>query len=100
MGVQFRQGDVLFERIEDLPEETMPMAGDVLFIGEQSGHAHRLESVATAELFEGRAGMFMRVTAPTAVVHEEHRPILFEPGLYRVWRQREYRPGGPGAVQD
>jgi hypothetical protein len=100
MAVQWRQGDVLFERVEQLPNDTVRRAGDVLFVGERSGHTHRLESGTAAEVFEGRPGMFIRVTAPTAVVHEEHRPILFEPGLYRVWRQREYRPGGPGYVQD
>jgi hypothetical protein len=67
----------------------------VLAYGEVTGHAHRVETPDHAELW--RVGgdinmLYLRVLAPTRIVHEEHRPIPLEPGVYRVWQQREYVP--------
>ena len=36
--------------------------------------------------------MYLRVLEPTRIVHEEHKPIPLDPGVYRVWQQREYIP--------
>jgi hypothetical protein len=34
------------------------------------------------------------------VIHEEHQPITLEPGIYRVWQQREYTPEAIRRVVD
>lgn len=31
---------------------------------------------------------------PATLVHDEHGPIALDPGVYRVWKQREYVPAG------
>ena len=45
--------------------------------------------------------LFLEVKEPIAtLVHEEHRAIELPSGLYRVWRQREYRPDAYVEVMD
>ena len=98
--MQWRQGDVLFEPVDQIPPEAVTRKGATLFVGERSGHAHRLADQATAELLEAGRSLFLKVTATTSIVHDEHRPIVLEPGSYRVWRQQEYRDGRGMHVQD
>ena len=104
MGQQWRQGDVLFEAAA-LATTGLPLkAGDVLYQGEATGHAHRVQSPdGTARIFSmnGTADLFLEVgPAGATIVHEEHRPLTLEAGTYRVWRQREYDPRGARSLQD
>jgi hypothetical protein len=102
-----RQGDVLVERIDALPEGVVPAPRDalgrvVLAYGESHGHAHafrdpvvcgfRLAGTEDVDWVEvGGAG--------ATLTHEfasgeqaDHEPVALEPGVYRVRRQREYDP--------
>jgi hypothetical protein len=104
MRQQWRQGDVLFEAAA-LDTAGLPgQAGDVLYQGEATGHAHRVQSPdGTARIFSmnGTADLFLEVgPAGATIVHEEHRPLTLEAGTYRVWRQREYDPRGARSLQD
>ena len=97
--VQYRQGDVLLERISALPatayleHENGPC---VLAYGEASGHAHQVRT-------QGRLWIdpavperrYLEVTAPTQLEHEEHGAIALEPAVYEVMLQREYDPAQP-----
>lgn len=96
--MQFRQGDVFLERIEDeatveLGERVKRDKGRVVLAhGEVTGHAHAIEA-GGAILFLGKAAnedRFLRVLRPVNLTHEEHSPIALSPGLYRVRRQREW----------
>jgi hypothetical protein len=98
--VQFRQGDVFLELIEDAASievgERVPLDGGriVLAHGEATGHAHAI-SDAGAILFFGNdkaanQDRFLRVLQPVSLLHEEHAKIALAPGLYRVRRQREW----------
>lgn len=99
-----RQGDLLLVRVETLPDGFRRRSGRggrlVLARGETTGHRHSV-AAADAELTVTDAEeVFLRVTAPTRLEHQEHRPITLEPGTYRVVRQRQYVPGPaepPGA---
>ena len=63
-----------------------------------TGHAHALEE---GRLLENKRGeIFLEVSQKTRVVHEEHRAIVLEPGVYRVIRQREYTPERIMDVED
>ena len=98
MNTQHRQGDVLFVKIAELPEETLVQRKSrVIVEGESTGHAHRLTIGA---ILEGRAGIYLKADKPTEVVHEEHNTIALEPGYWQVIRQREYRPEGIRQVMD
>ena len=96
--MQFRQGDVFMEKIEDAGDAELGerIARDkgriVLAYGEATGHAHAIHD-GGAILFSGKAAnadRFLRVYKPVSLLHEEHTKIALEPGLYRVRRQREW----------
>jgi hypothetical protein len=94
----FRQGDVLIIRVASLPVGLTARQSKVIVAGEVTGHVHALEE---GRLLENRWGeIFLEVSQRTRVVHEEHRAIVLEPGVYRVIRQREYAPEGIMDVED
>jgi hypothetical protein len=100
----WRQGDVFFERVTEIPDQVRahPLPHLTLVHGELTGHSHRIADPHTATLFPAGATTFyleVHVGGAT-VVHEEHGSITLDPGLYRVWRQREYAPEAIRVVQD
>jgi hypothetical protein len=102
----FRQGDVLLIAVDALPEARLtlvPREDDrvVLAHGELTGHAHALFDPGAA-LFrrEGTDEHFLRLDRESTLSHEEHDPIVLREGVYRVIRQREYRPDGVIPIGD
>lgn len=97
----YRHGDVLIAPVKTVPEEAKPRAGLILAHGEITGHSHRVDTNAKAELFATERDLFLRVHgSPARVVHEEHATIELPPGDYRVWQQREYSPERNLTVMD
>ena len=89
----WRHGDVLIAATESIPPGAKQRTTPLLVWGELSGHSHRIAQPETAELWESRGSLYLRVLAGAAtVVHEEHQPITLPRGVYRVWTQREYAP--------
>jgi hypothetical protein len=115
---QFRQGDVLVERVDfdpkSRPHKVVPRDGGrvVLAYGEVTGHAHAIAE-AQAEMIELETGerfiivkggirlesaegrsLLPSYEGKTGVLlrHEEHHAHGFTPGSYRVIRQHEYSP--------
>lgn len=95
-----RQGDVLIETVDAIPEGAERRESPILVYGEATGHAHRLETLARAEVWEVNGQLYLKVTDPTRLLHDEHLPIELQPGLYRVWQQREYAPGEIRTIRD
>lgn len=100
-----RQGDVFIQRIDAIPPavQKSPLPHGTLVHGEVTGHSHRLEDLATGQLYAGGPGgeLFLDITASSArIIHEEHGPIDLKKGAYRVWRQREYTPQAIRLVYD
>ena len=99
-GVLYRHGDVLLRRITSLPIAAQKREGATLAQGE-TGHSHRLKQAHAVQLWVQGSELFLEVKEPIAtLVHEEHRAIELPSGLYRVWRQREYRPDAYVEVMD
>lgn len=97
----FRQGDIYLAPVEKLPPDAVERASRVLVHGEITGHSHRLEEGASVEVYQAGELLFVRVIErPARVVHEEHGAIVLPPGLYKVWRQREYLPRSFRLVAD
>ncbi len=88
----WRHGDVLIQAVATLPEGGVRRQGTVLAYGEVTGHSHQVEAPDAAELWWVNNSLYLKVLTPTRIVHEEHKPIPLEPGVYRVWQQREYVP--------
>ena len=97
---KYRQGDVLLIEIDQPSRTGKPIDPEdgriILARGELSGHAHAIqEGSGNAKFFEGagdRRYLFLREIG--RLEHEEHGPIVLEPGWYEVRRQREYDPVG------
>lgn len=107
---QYRQGDLLIERVEPSARPTSGLRkrwdethGYVLAYGEVTGHAHRVsvldaptvvippaEDIDFEEDANGTIWLRVKGERPVAVRHEEHAAIELAPGDYRVTRQREY----------
>ena len=87
--MQYRQGDLLIEKIQarQFSQHASRVENRVLAYGEVTGHAHRLTG---GELWQDRGEMIAVLDAPTTLVHEEHDTITLPEGTYRVIRQREY----------
>lgn len=93
-----RQGDVLIERVDELPSNLEPIPSErgkiVLAHGEITGHAHAILSKTVQHLAAQDADVtYLEVQEAVALIeHEEHATIELPPGKYRVVRQREYTP--------
>ncbi len=98
----YRQGDVMFKRIAQLPAgEKKKRENATVAYGEVTGHSHQLaiEDREAAEVLEIGEGLFVHVSESglhieggATFVHEEHGPITLPPGNYEVVIQREYSP--------
>jgi len=88
----WRHGDVLIAGVEAIPPEARRCQSVVLAYGEVTGHSHRVEEPEKGEMWDYRGERFLKLTASTRIVHEEHQPISLAAGIYRVWQQREYTP--------
>ena len=88
----WRQGDVFLVPVATLPGG-LSAHRPVLAEGEVTGHAHRLSSPGEAQVFAGKSGLFLEVSAATAtIVHDEHQPVTVPRGHYEIRIQREYHP--------
>jgi len=102
---KYRQGDVLIERIAQLPAEALEQkTGEriILARGEATGHHHSLAANESTALYAGPNNeMFLLVREGEALLeHQEHATITLPPGTYRVRRQREYSPEAIRNVAD
>jgi len=89
----WRHGDVMIANTPAIPAHARPRETPILVRGEVTGHSHRLETPAAAEVWEYGCQLYVKVVAPSVrIVHEEHLPITLPTGTYRVWQQREYTP--------
>jgi hypothetical protein len=97
----YRHGDLLVQTTEQIPSDARPVQHLVLAEGEMTGHSHRIAEKDSADLYQSGLSMYLRVKSESAtLVHQEHGPIVLGPGVYRVWRQREYTPREIRVVRD
>ncbi len=80
--MMWRHGDVLIAAIPAIPGAAKPRPTTVLAYGEVTGHSHRIADPATAEVFELNGQLFLKVTDPAQLIHEEHHTITLPPGTY------------------
>lgn len=102
-----QQGDALAFKIDALPEGLKPLKGATIAFGEVTGHNHTFydDTLCLAEKFDHRTdkgskavqlfeapdkSLFAQIIAPVWLRHQEHLPIEFKPGVYRIGIVREY----------
>jgi uncharacterized protein YjhX (UPF0386 family) len=99
---QFRQGDVLIQESDTLPEKsTKQKTGRVILAhGEVTGHAHEIECDSADAWKDGDETVAVEVKKKTAIKHQEHAPIPIKPKIYKIRRQCEYSPTAMRPVAD
>jgi hypothetical protein len=95
MSKLYRQGDVLFKKVDGLPKKKRKLDTDIIVRGEATGHAHRIQNGSLFSSWDRGPHQFIKAYKDTKIVHEEHETIELEPGIYEVIRQREYDPNAP-----
>jgi hypothetical protein len=100
-GVQletYRQGDVLVQKVDKMPENANPVKWEgrvILQHGEVTGHCHAI-STDYARMYTAKGQRYLEIYKPGAKLnHEEHGTIALPEGFYRVIQQREYVPEAP-----
>lgn len=92
---KIQQGDVLINRITDLPSGVVKIdkktRGYVLAEGETTGHAHVVNS-DDVEMYERNGVLYLSVMEAATLVHEEHSSIVLEPGTYEIGIVQEVDP--------
>lgn len=94
-----RQGDVILETINALPEGAEPITGETLALGEVTGHSHRFPPGAV-QLYKYNDEFYGKVLKREALIHEEHKPVTIIGDFFKYKIQRQYKPGGWERVQD
>lgn len=93
-----QQGDVLIERINEIPkeaEQVLPTTrGFILAEGEVTGHAHRIlvkdRKDDSVSVYKRDNALYIRNTKPKVLEHEEHKAITIPPGFWKTIKVREY----------
>lgn len=102
MKLFYVQGDVQVLSVDSLPEGLKEIKSNVLAEGEVTGHLHacmptgsdrprRLSVVSGLSFFEAEDGTkYVKADNAFDLLHDEHNPISFPAGTYRVGLTREY----------
>ena len=88
---KYQQGDILLRKLDSMPpgqQKSISKLRCVLAHGE-SGHSHVIED-DEAELIQIGERMLLKLERAATVIHEEHKPITLEPGMWEVGRVKEY----------
>lgn len=87
-------GDVVLQRIDEMPDGLETCKEPVLAYGEATGHLHKLfGEQGDFELKQDKQGTkYLKVNNVIYLKHQEHRPIEIHPGVFRIGIQREYDP--------
>ena len=88
-----QQGDVLLVKVDSIPLEAIEKVrserGIVLAEGEVTGHAHVITD-HDVKMFVAGPMIFLSVTKPSKILHEEHKAIAVPEGIYEVRKVQEY----------
>lgn len=90
-----RQGDVLLRPLTETPayKHRKRIQDGIIARGEVTGHAHRLETLTEAELYDVGEGKQLLITGDggVSIVHEEHGKVHAEPNTaYEIVIDREF----------
>ena len=94
--MNIQHGDVLIKGISELPEGCKKQSRKgrlVVMAGEQTGHHHAIkEKTASIWTLEknGITQMYLEVTDPVTITHEEHKPLEIPEGIYEIGQVREF----------
>lgn len=89
----YQQGDVILTRVDNVPSnaKVLPRSSRdiVLAEGEATGHAHVVTDVE-CEAYTLADALFIKCRKPVTVVHEEHKSVTIDSGIWQISIVREY----------
>jgi len=93
--MNYRHGDISFHKVEALPKEVKlfkKCSSFVAALGETTGHKHLITATKEAlEIYKNEKGeIYLVIGDKTIITHEEHRPVKFKKGVYKMANEREY----------
>lgn len=107
---QAAQGDVMFRRIDKLPDGVIEKKGEACVVAHsETGHDHIVQDPKVVMFESPNDPLICYLVANSAfeVTHmrsfDTHAPLLLDGGNAAIWevrRQREYTPNGWRRVED
>lgn len=95
--VYIRQGDILFEKIDEVDKSKQKLDTKTVALGEITGHSHSFEKQSQV-LLSKRADedvptqLVVLDESGAQLTHQEHLPIQIPKGVYRIRREQSYNP--------
>jgi hypothetical protein len=90
---QIQHGDVLISKVNKLPDGAQKVSRKkgviVVMDGEVTGHRHTIADKG-AVMYEIKEDLYLKVTEPITITHDEHKPLPIPPGIYQIGKVREY----------
>ena len=93
----YRHGDLGIAPITKLPKNLVEVGGDkfVLAVGKTTGHRHTIvkeRPETEIKIYQDNDGRYyLKIEKGNAVItHEEHKPMVLQPGIYIQDVQREF----------
>jgi len=86
----YRQGDVDIKEIKSIPKSAKPSTDKILAYGEATGHNHRINGQVL--VFKDAGQTYIQVKRTAELIHQEHKPLQIEEGLYEIKIELEYDP--------
>lgn len=94
MNTQVVQGDLFFISKIVIPKGARTVErtakGYIIAEGEATGHAHVIDD--DIRLYEKDGTLYVSTSKTVEVLHEEHRPVRLQSGIWEVGIVREYDP--------
>lgn len=68
MGKLYRQGDVLFKKVDELPKKRRKLDIDIIVKGEATGHAHRIQHGTLFSSWDRGPHQYIKASKDTKIV--------------------------------
>lgn len=90
--LQYRQGDILLEQVDSIPNGVRRIEGKVVRLGEKTGHAHTFAETDQIVLYGTDMPEWVVVEEEAELTHPEHATIPVPAGNWQIIQQKEYVP--------
>lgn len=91
----FRQGDIAFEKIDEIPPGLVQKGTTLVITGEREGHAHRIQKLEQVLVQRNQQGLVPAVIVVgeegAEMTHPDHPTLNLGPGIFRVTQFREHQ---------
>ena len=97
MMLYFRQGDILFEKIDEVDKSKQVLDTKTVALGEITGHSHSFNKQSQILLSKKAdedipTQLVVLDEGGAQLTHQEHLPINIPQGVYRIRREQSYNP--------